>query len=352
MRKGKRIEKFISKANLKKVLNRLTKETHLVAPSKIYGDIVFQDVKSVDDIAFDYQNCLNTPKDYLLLNDETLFRYDLDPTLSAPKCFSTNRNGGAKIVVFGSRACDTKAIGLLDKFFSREFEDLLYFGKRNNLLIITLVCSELDENCFCTSTNSGPYLEEGFDIQLVDIGEGYFLEAASSKGKDFTKKFANLMQDVDRDRKEEKEQAVKRSTDSKEVDFNLRRICGKLDRLELKDELWQDLSQRCQNCGGCLLICPTCSCFYVVDKKIDKNEGARVRSLDACYYEGFTRMSGGYNPITPKEIMIRRKFHHKLWQQCHEFGMAGCTGCGRCNEICPGNVNWLKVIKEIEKKLP
>jgi len=74
-----------------------------------------------------------------------------------------------------------------------------------------------------------------------------------------------------------------------------------------------------------------------------------MRSLDACYYEGFSRMAGGYNPVATRSLMMRRKFYHKLVQQLDEFNQAGCTGCGRCNEICPGNVNWLESIKRIDK---
>ena len=59
-------------------------------------------------------------------------------------------------------------------------------------------------------------------------------------------------------------------------------------------------------------------------------------------------MVGGQNPIKPKEEMVKRKYYHKLVQQIDEFGMSGCTGCGRCNIVCVGNVNWLANIRKIE----
>lgn len=344
MAKKRKIEKFITKADFKKTLNMLLKDTLLIGPIKSYGDILFQKAESIETIAFDYENCLNMPKDFLLLNDEPLFKYDI-------KRLNVKEGGPDRpeVVIFGSRACDTKAVGLLDKFFTRKFEDPLYLGKRKNTLIITLMCQKLSKNCFCTSTHSGPYLLDGFDIQLVDIDTGFFVEAASSKGRDFVKRFSNLMKDVDADKRKMKEEAVKKAIDSKGLDFDQKKVYRNLDRLNTKDELWQDLAQRCQSCGGCLLICPTCSCFYVIDKKLNDKEGARVRCLDACFYEGLTRMSGGYNPVSPRDVMMRRKFYHKLWQQLDEFGESGCTGCGRCNEICPGNINWLDVIKRVEK---
>lgn len=340
------IEKYISKSNLKKVLGRLLKDSNLVAPVNEYGEIVFQEVDSVDDIIFEYENCLNAPKDYVLLNDESLVKYDLKKS----KMKLEKNPSSRQIVIFGSRTCDTKAIGLLDKFYERKFEDPVYFNKRNNILIITLVCEKLGRNCFCTSTKSGPYLDENFDIQLIDIGKGFYLEALSSKGKGFVKRFSNLISGVDKKKRKEKEESVKKARESKEIEFDFKKVYDNLDKANTKDELWADLSQRCQNCGGCLLICPTCSCFYVVDKKMGNNKIERLRSLDACYYEGFTRLAGGYNPASPKPQMMRRKFYHKLWQQLDEFSESGCTGCGRCNEICPGNINWLEYIKKIEKR--
>lgn len=339
-----KIEKIISRTNLKKALNELSKEAHLVAPVSLYGETVFQEVESVDDIVFDYENCLNAPKDYMLLNDETLFKYDLKKSKILKKSYKF-----PQIVIFGSRPCDTRAAGFLDKFFSRKFEDPLYFAKRGNVFIITLACQKLGRNCFCTSTHTGPYLEKGFDIQLVDIDKGYYLEASSSKGEDFVRRFSDLMGNVNNDKKIQREKAVKKAINSKDKDFDFKKVYENLDNGKVKSELWEDLSQRCQSCGGCLLICPTCSCFYVTDKNINDREAQRVRSLDACYYDGFTRMAGPYNPIRSAEMMMKRKFYHKLHQQINEFDEPGCTGCGRCNQICPGNINWLNVIKKISR---
>lgn len=344
MKAVKESERFILKKNLKKILNRLSQDVHLVAPVNSSGDVFFQEVKSAREIVFDYENCLNTPRDYTLLNNEWLFKYDLNKIK-----LKRHRYAGGEVVIFGSRACDTVSVGLLDKFFSREFNDDLYLRKRKNILIITLVCGKLGRNCFCTSTRSGPYLEDNFDIQLTDIGEGYFLEACSQKGRDFVKTFSRLMSSVGPGKKRKKKNMVKKAIKSKPPEFNLDKVYDRLATSDIKNKFWEDLSQRCQNCAGCLLICPSCSCFYVVDRKINDKAAGRIRNLDACYYEGFTRMAGGYNPSSPKPVMMQRKFYHKLKQQLDEFSLSGCTGCGRCNEICPGNINWLQSIKKIEK---
>jgi ferredoxin len=344
MEENKKLEKYISKTNLRKLLGRILKDTCLIAPSDVSGEIIFQEVKSANEITFNYENCLNTPKDYLLLNDEPLLRYDLKTLKIKPSNIRF-----PKIIIFGCRPCDTRAVGLLDRFFSRNFADPLYMSKRKNTFIITLACGKLGPDCLCTSTGSGPYLENGFDIQLVDMGEGYFFEAASADGRALVARFNTLFTAVNADKKIQKKKVVNKARNSKKVDFDLKKVYTNLACRHTPPALWKDLAQRCQSCGGCLLICPNCSCFYVVDKKITEQEGSRVRSLDACYYEGFTRLSGGYNPLSGRETMLQRKFYHKLCQQLDEFGEAGCTGCGRCSEVCPGNINWRDTIKSIGK---
>ena len=346
MKKNVIVEKYISKPSLMEVLSNLAETSHLVAPTEVYGEIVFQEVASIKKIVLDYENCLNAPKDYMLLNDEVFFDYNMK-TMKLKKNSKVSQN----VVLFGVRGCDMRAIGLLDKFFFRDFKDPLYFEKRENLLIITVMCEMPGKNCFCTSTHSGPYLNDRFDIQLIGIGHGYFLEAGSKKGMDFVEKFAHFMSAPGSDHKSKKKEAINKVSNSEPIKFDLEKVRVNLEKSNDRDELWKDIAQRCQSCGGCLLICPTCSCFYVTDRRIGSDKGTRLRSLDACYYEGLTRMSGGYNPVLSREMMMKRKFYHKLFQQLDEFGESGCTGCGRCNDICPGNVNWLNVIKRIEEEL-
>ena len=60
-------------------------------------------------------------------------------------------------------------------------------------------------------------------------------------------------------------------------------------------------------------------------------------------------MAGGNDAVRNNQEMVQRKYQHKLVQQIDEFGICGCVGCGRCNLVCVGNVNWLENIKKIDK---
>ena len=193
-------------------------------------------------------------------------------------------------------------------------------------------------------------MEEGFDIQLIPLRNRFYVQLGSKKGASLIKGFQDLFEPIDQ--KDEKELSkFKNRIKSEKAKFDLDKVYKGLKEERIGFSFWQDIASRCQSCGLCLFICPTCSCFTVNDRQRPSGLQGRVRQWDACYFKGFTRMSGNQNPIVSLEEMMKRKYVHKLCQQIEEFGLPGCTGCGRCNSVCVGNVNWLESIKKIEKEL-
>ena len=53
-------------------------------------------------------------------------------------------------------------------------------------------------------------------------------------------------------------------------------------RGEILDKTWEEIGNRCLECGGCTYVCPACTCFTVSDRKVGENEIERVRIWDAC----------------------------------------------------------------------
>ncbi|OIO39409.1 MAG: hypothetical protein AUJ75_01250, partial [Candidatus Omnitrophica bacterium CG1_02_49_10] len=309
------------------------------------GDINLLPVSGddVSSVVLDYENTINSPKEFFHPDSEALFRFTGASHDDADMVYVAE-----EIVLFGVRPCDTAALGYLDKVFSGDFEDELYLKRRDKSVVITLGCTECHNGCFCTSTGTGPFLESGFDIQLVPVATRYVVYTGSDKGSAFIERYGKYFKSAKAVDKRDAELAVLKAAKCPPK-FSSDKVYDRLSSGKVHGDLWKDVASRCQSCGSCLFICPTCYCFTVYDNERPDGEKTRCRQWDACYFRGFTRMAGGADPVGSGEGMAKRKYNHKLWHDKDRFGISGCVGCGRCNESCVGNVNWLENIIRIEK---
>ena len=101
-------------------------------------------------------------------------------------------------------------------------------------------------------------------------------------------------------------------------------------------EMWETLAIQCLSCSGCVNLCPSCSCFTTFD--VGQPQGiVRERVWDACLYDGFQREASGHHPSpTPGARTARYWFHKFSPHFIPQQGRLGCTGCGRCDAVCPG----------------
>jgi len=330
-------ERVLPKDNLIPLLRKLAKDARLIAPvRKSCGDTLFTEIVDVDNAVFDLKNKPQTSlKPFLLPQQEILAKYrvqDGEYTFSPP-------DAARPTIYFGVRSCDLTAVLYMDLIFSKPSRDATYFDRRNNSLIITLGCNDPLDNCFCESTGSGPYLEFGFGLQCIDLGESYFVSAGRRKGVDVLEKWGYFFRPVTEDDEQRRYQlfleARGRFTRNVQVDH----ACRILQENPVPESLLEKLSSRCYDCGGCAYVCPTCTCFSVDDMELSKTNGLRIRSWDACTSSGFTRMAGGHNPVDRRRQALSRRFLHKLKYDFALHSKPSCTGCGRCVDICFGGVD-------------
>ena len=87
-------------------------------------------------------------------------------------------------VLFGVRSCDASGLVRLDEIFLSGTRDRLYAARRENTTVVSTACAAADPECFCTAVGYSPVGEEGSDVQLVPLGEGWMVRVLTDKGRD------------------------------------------------------------------------------------------------------------------------------------------------------------------------
>ncbi len=344
--------KIIEKKNIKELLRETVKEWDTYTPQRnLGGDALFDTLpkqgteldQALENIVLDDLDTIISPKDIFFPQLESLFEFSdgkISETVeSSPK------------LLFGVRPCDLKGILFADDFYKRNFEDKYYLSRIKDRFIVAKGCiKSLRLTCFCASAKTGPFADTGYDLQLVETSDSYLVEAGSKNGEDFIKKYAKFFADSSGDVNTNISQIKLKAAESIELRVDFQKaleLMGKEDFFP--QENYKRIGERCVYCGGCLYVCPTCTCFNVFDNIKDK-KGVRMRNWDACVFEGYTRETSGHNPRKEKWQRTSRRYEHKLKYDHKVTGMSGCVGCGRCLSSCPVDIGISKFIQEITEE--
>ena len=343
-------EKILLKDNIGKLYSELEKEYKFYAPTKVKGNIAFSRISNVEEIELEFLNSKVPPKDVLFPQKETIFEYKYE---GKDVIIEERKDLEDKLLIFGVRSCDAYSFKLLEDFFAfGDFQDEVFLKKRESSTIIGIGCNNPRQSCFCTSVGGHPFQKESTDVFLSDLGDKYLVEAVSEKGKNLVKKLSWLSDAKKADIDKSKELA-KQAEDSFTTKFNFDLVTKVLDE-NFEHPVWQEISESCIGCSSCTFLCPTCTCFDVIDENDEyNNRGRRIRIWDTCQSCLYTLETSGHNPRPEKIQRCRNRIMHKFSYYPSNYDCVGCVGCGRCISACPVN-NELRLIidkiLEIEEK--
>jgi len=244
-------------------------------------------------------------------------------------------------VIFGIRGCDLRGLKLLEKIYLEEPLDP-YYRKEN--IIIGTDCTAFDENCFCVVLGDNPWCEDGFDINLSYIEDGYVVDSLTERGEKLINDFEELFEEINDDRlklKEEKRKEIKRELKEKNKNriFDLNDLKQKIEK---NFDIFKEQGSNCVSCSTCTNVCPACFCFFLTES----NEG-KARYMDSCQLIGYARVAGGANPRKDLTKRFKHRFECKFVFRPEMHGFKGCTGCGRCVSGCQGGINWFEVLEQL-----
>jgi len=249
-------------------------------------------------------------------------------------------------VIFGVRPCDAIGISVMDMVFcGGKFTDAYYKARRDKVTIFSIACDgPIDSYCFCPSTGGSPASTEGSDVMMYDVGDSYYVEGITDKGKKALEALRGQLGKPTADQEKRKEAIVKRSESAEGF---ARRIpaeaIAKMDT-SFDSKYWDDVARRCLSCGACTYYCPTCHCFDINDEK----GGERVRTWDSCQFAIFTMHTSGHNPRVVRAQKLRNRYYHKFKYSKDNIGRYLCVGCGRCIALCPASLDITKAISEVK----
>jgi ferredoxin len=315
--------------------------TSVAAPVDVGGLRIFRRVASSDEVVLDEGKTRWSPKDLLFPSTEALFSYRLEGGE-----VSLNGAGPAARdqVLLAVRPCDAAGLARLDDVFLGEQADSPYAERRARTTVVSLACSGAGPECFCTAVGGSPAGTDGSDLQLVPLEDGWLLRALTEKGEslvagaDWTPASAEDLAAADA-RRAEVEAAIARSP----------LAAGSGHALEegFANPVWELVGERCLGCGVCAYVCPSCSCFDVVDEG-GAYCGERCRLWDSCGFAGFTKHASGHNPRATQPARYRQRVLHKFaYFPIEHEGRFMCVGCGRCTVQCPVGIDIGRAVEQV-----
>lgn len=330
---------YIGKAHWGTILQGWLEKYAVLAPQKENGGLFLKPVTSenISSVVYDEARAAQPLKSFLLPPLEEVVGDMIK--LEKPWLF------------LGVKACGLAALPIIDQAFGGDFADPLYQKRREESIIVSSDCTQPWETCFCTLVGGQPYPTKGFDLNLSKVWDGFVIEVGSLRGKGLLEGHDEAIKEVVKEEAEALEK-LRRETTKKVDDQNKEYKFGKAHKevvtnKKWESEVWKKHSETCVECGACNHACPTCHCYFLDD--VTRKAFVKLRGWDSCQYSGYAVTAGGGTPRPRLYERFRNRYFCKFKYLDENYGMYGCTGCGRCIEGCQGRIDMRAALKDLAK---
>ncbi|MFO7678404.1 MAG: 4Fe-4S dicluster domain-containing protein [Thermoplasmatota archaeon] len=324
--------KTISKKDFDVFLNALIADTsyEVIGVKAKENKFVFDELFDASDLRLDYDVTILPPKKYFLPQYEKLMQFDLNESFNVKK-----QSFEKKRIIVGMHPYDIIALEQTDKVYLDSQEDNFYKKRRENTLIIGSDILNVSPRSFAKSMNTN-VTDKGFDLLLTDISDKYVIAIGSKKGEKLLDMYAktDIAQKSDIEQIHQLREKTSKRYIKKINSQNIQNL-PKLLSANYNNDLWQEKSRKCMECGSCTMVCPTCYCYDIQDTvSLNLKNGERIRTWDGCLLRDFTAVAG--NEVFRDDIKerYRHRFYRKINYLPARYGFVACVGCGRCGIAC------------------
>jgi NAD-dependent dihydropyrimidine dehydrogenase PreA subunit len=325
---------LVSQQALENWLDSLTKQRTLIAPRDVDGILLYRPVADSRQIQWDFTRPVLSVKEIFFPSTERLLK--IEKTNQHVNLLE-NLPEGQK-VVYGVRPCDARGLLALDAMFTgHEPVDPYYAKRRAETILVGLACKEMGPTCFCTSVGGAPDDPAGVEVMLYETEAGCLVRAMTEKGQAL----------------------IPQGWMSTEAELPSPKMDAPVYPLPAHDswpahfnaDYWEQVAERCLSCRVCAYVCPTCRCFIIRDESLaTPGQFERVRCWDSCTGENYRRVAGGHRPRANASERLRNRFYCKFYYYPEQYDLGenvACTGCGRCVEACPVNIDITEVLTDV-----
>jgi sulfhydrogenase subunit beta (sulfur reductase) len=310
----------------------------VLAPQREKGGLFLQPVtpENMDSVVYDEARAVQPEKSFLLPPLEEVSGKPFE--LTKPWLF------------LGVKACGLAALPIIDQAFGGDFSDPVYQKRREETVIVSSDCTQPLETCFCTLLGGQPHPTKGFDLNLSKVWDGFVIEVGSLRGKALLDGHDEILKEVVKEEAEALEKIRKETVQKVEKqnqEFAFSKSITDVVARNWESDVWKHHSETCVECGACNHACPTCHCYFLDD--VTCGEFVKLRGWDSCQYSGYAVTAGGGTPRPRLYERFRNRYFCKFKYLLTNYGMIGCTGCGRCIEGCQGKIDMRVALKDLAK---
>jgi ferredoxin len=330
---------YIGKAHWGTILQGWMDKYTVLAPQKDDGGLFLQPVtpEDVSSVVYDEARAAQPLKSFLLPPLEEVVGDKIK--LEKPMLF------------LGVKACGLAALPIIDQAFGGDFADPLYQKRREESIIVSSDCTQPWETCFCTMVGGQPYPTKGFDLNLSKVWDGFVIEVGSLRGKELLEGHDESLKEVVKEEAEALEKLRKETTkkvDDQNKEYKISKAHKEIViNKKWESDVWKKHAETCVECGACNHACPTCHCYFLDD--VTRKAFVKLRGWDSCQYSGYAVTAGGGSPRPRLNERFRNRYFCKFKYLDDNYGMYGCTGCGRCIEGCQGRIDMRAALKDLAK---